>query len=185
MPIDRGSHISALIEEIKHHNPGSILDIGCGFGLMGTVFRAYTDIRLSELDPKRYHPVGWRTKIHGVEIYEKYRNPAWLVYDAVYTQDAIQFLAETPVTYDLIYCGDVIEHFPKDKGEILIKRMLHKGKTVILATPSPAPAQDEILGNIHEKHLSSWDEKDFANQNCQSHVLGSYNGILMVKLWRE
>lgn len=180
MPIDRGSHISALIEEVKHLVPNSILDIGCGFGHMGSIFRAYTDIRLSELDHSRYHK--WQTNIEAIEIFENYRNPQWLVYNMVHIGDAVTILDELE-QYDLIYCGDVIEHLTKEDGHAFLSKMLAHGKHVIIATPSPAPAQDALLGNTHEIHLSSWDESDF--QSYPHRVVGNFGGILLIDLCKE
>lgn len=179
MPINRGSHISAVIEEVKHLNPQSILDVGCGAGLMGSVFRAYTDIRLSELRPERYHT--WETVIHGIEVFEDYRNPLWESYNHVYIGEAIEVLKSSDnSSYDLIYAGDVLEHFTKDKGFSFIDTLLKHGKTILIATPSPAPAQPALLGNAYEEHLSSWDEFDFVQYDFQ--VVGNFNGILLIKL---
>lgn len=180
MPISRGSHISAVIEEVKHLNPQSILDVGCGFGLMGAIFRAYTDIRLSELNPERYSK--WQTRIDGIEVFVGYRNPLWTAYTGIILNDARIALDEC-AEYDLIYAGDIIEHFTKENGHELIRKMLKKGKKVIIATPSPAPKQDPLLGNAHEEHLSSWDETDFVNY--QHEIIGSFGGILVVRLWEN
>lgn len=180
MPIDRGSHISALIEEVKFLKPESILDVGCGFGHMGSIFRAYTDIRLSEIYPERYH--NWKANIEGIEIFEAYRNPQWLVYNMVHVDDAMVVLDELE-QYDLVYCGDMIEHITKEEGHTMIKKMMDHGRHVMIATPSPAPAQDEILGNTHEKHLSSWDESDF--QSYPHRVVGNFGGILLIDLCKE
>lgn len=177
MPINRGSHISAIVDEVKHLNPQSILDVGCGAGMMGAIFRGYTDIRLSELRPERYH--AWETKIDGIEIFESYRNPLWEAYSAVHIGEAIDTIS-TLGQYDLIYCGDIIEHFPKDAGHTLVQKMVDHGKTVLIATPSPAPSQPPLLGNAYEEHLSTWDEFDFVEYNFQ--VVGTFSGILVIRI---
>lgn len=184
MPINRGSHLSALIEEVKHLNPQSILDVGCGFGLNGAIFRAYTDIRWSEVYPERYKD--WQTRIDAIEIFENYRNPLWKVYDRVVVGDAQYHFGmddQLLPQYDLIYCGDMIEHFEKPAAHQLIRKMLDHGKYVIIATPSPTPPQAPVLGNAHEEHLSEWDEKDFMEYNHER--IGNFGGILMMKLWKK
>lgn len=159
MPTNRAIHISAEIEEVKWINPKSILDVGIGFGIMGAVFRMATDIRKSERNPESYHE--WPTVIDGIEIFEWYRNPTWNVYTNVYIGDALEVI-ETLEIYDMIYCGDMIEHLSKADGIRLLDKMLdHSYGWVEIATPSPAPKQEEILGNIYETHLSEWTEKDF------------------------
>lgn len=159
MPTNRGIHIGPIMEEVKYNKPGSILDIGVGFGIMGVMFRAYTDIRKSELNPEIYHL--WPTKIDGIEIFEWYRNPVWQVYSNVYIGDALTEIDKLE-KYDIIYCGDVIEHLTKEAGHKLIEKMLeHCNQWVIIATPSPAPYQKPIFGNPNEEHVSEWKLEDF------------------------
>ena len=51
--------------------PGSdILDIGCGFGKYGMLFREYLDVW-----HERYERQQWRVRLVGIEAYEQYRNP--------------------------------------------------------------------------------------------------------------
>jgi hypothetical protein len=182
MPINRGSHISAVVEEVKHLKPESILDIGVGFGMMGVIFRAYTDIRMSEISPDRYFRHGYQTKIDGIEIFENYRNPIWEAYDFVYIGNAFSAI-DSLQSYSLIYAGDVIEHFEKEQGHEFIKKALRKCDKLIIATPSPAPKQEELLGNKFETHLSSWEASDFVEYGHE--VIGNFDGILVVRLWKK
>lgn len=159
MPSNRGIHVGPIMEEVKWVKPGSILDIGIGFGSMGVLFRQNTDVRLSERNPESYH--SWPTRIDGIEIYEWYRNPVWQVYSNVYIGGALEVL-DTLGKYDFVYCGDMIEHLSKEDGYKLIDKMLeHSNGWVEIATPSPAPKQSPILGNDHEEHISEWTQKDF------------------------
>lgn len=161
MPTNRAIHISPMIEEIKWVNPGSVLDIGIGYGVMGPIFRMATDIRKSERNPESYHD--WPTRIDGIEIFEWYRNPVWQAYTNVYIGDALSIIDTLP-KYDFIYCGDMIEHIPKEDGKLLLDKMLdHANQWVHIATPSPCPPQESILGNDHEKHLSEWTQQQFEN----------------------
>ena len=152
-------HLSAMVEEVKWVKPNSILDVGIGFGVMGTLFRAATDVRKSEASPAVYH--NWTTQIDGIEIFEWYRNPAWNMYTNVYIGSAIEVIDTLP-KYDFIYCGDMIEHLTKDDGYKLIEKMLdHANCWVHIATPSPAGNQKESFGNIYETHLSDWKQQEF------------------------
>lgn len=184
MPINRAIHISALMEEIKFFNPGSILDVGCGFGMMGTLFRAFTDVRKSERNPESYH--AWPTKIDAIEVFEWYKNKTWDVYTNVFVGNALEII-DTLDNYDVIYCGDMIEHLTKERGYELIDKMMAKAnRCVIIATPSPAPVQPAILGNEHEEHLSEWKEEDFANYQCE--LIGNFysgqDNMLVVRLMK-
>lgn len=182
MPTSRPIHIGPVLEEIHWSKPGSILDIGCGFGTMGVMFRAATDVRKSEINPSLYHD--WPTRIDAIEVFEWYRNPVWQVYTNVYVGNALEVL-DTLEKYDTIYCGDVIEHFTKEEGYKLIDKMLeHCNQWIIIATPSPAPVQPALLGNAHEEHLSEWKEEDFKNYNCE--LIGNFysgrDNMLVVRL---
>lgn len=159
MPTNRGVHISAVMEEVKWVNPSSILDVGIGFGMMGAIFRAVTDVRKSERNPESYHT--WPTRIDGIEVFEWYRNPTWALYTNVYIGNALEVIDDLG-KYDMVYCGDMIEHLSKEKGWELIEKMLdHSNGWVQIATPSPAPTQEGILGNDHEAHVSNWEQKEF------------------------
>jgi 2-polyprenyl-3-methyl-5-hydroxy-6-metoxy-1,4-benzoquinol methylase len=159
MPISRANHISPIIEELLWLNPHSILDVGCGFGLFGVLFRAFTDIRRSERHSELYN--NWTTKIDGIEMFEPYRSKAWEFYTNIYVSNALTEIDKLE-KYDFVYCGDVIEHLTKEDGHKLIKKLLeHTNKWVHIATPSPAPKQDPFLGNPNEEHISSWTEEDF------------------------
>lgn len=182
MPTNRIIHIGPVLEEILWSKPNSILDVGCGFGMMGVMFRAATDVRKSELSPEIYH--SWPTRIDAIEIFEWYRNPVWQVYTNVYIGNALEEINDLG-KYDTIYCGDVIEHLSKENGYELIDRMLeHCNQWVIIATPSPAPPQKSILGNPYEEHLSEWKEEDFKKYNYE--LIGNFysgrDNMLVVRI---
>jgi hypothetical protein len=64
--------------------------------------------------------------------------------------------------YDLIFIGDVIEHFTKDRGVELLKTLLsHANKAVVLTTPATEVEQGAAYGNELETHRSLWTEEDF------------------------
>lgn len=171
MPTSRPIHISPILEEIFWVKPNSILDVGCGFGSMGVLFRSATDVRRSEINPELYH--SWPTRIDAIEIFEWYRNPVWQVYTNVYIGNALQVIDEIGFDYDIIYLGDVIEHLSKENGHLLIEKLLKYTKQwLIIATPSPAPPQKEILGNKYEEHLSEWKEEDFKKYNYE--MIGNF-----------
>lgn len=160
MPCSRADNIPIVIEEVIRLNPKSILDVGIGFGMWGVLFRAYTDVRLSEIEPDRYkHPT---VEIHGIECFEGYRNCNYNNYDLIYESDAIAQLGVfVSRYYDLIYLGDIIEHFTKEDGLELLNLCYKVGKNVIVSTPRYFREQTAVLGNEHEKHLSFWEDKDF------------------------
>lgn len=181
MPISRAVHLSPVIEEVKWLKPNTILDVGIGFGLLGVLFRAYTDIRKSELAPELYK--NWQTKIDGIEIFPEYKSPAWDFYNQVYVGNALEELDKLG-KYDFVYCGDMIEHLTKEDGYALLEKMLdHSNNWVHLVTPSPAPKQEAILGNEFERHLSSWEVNDFDRYHAE--FFYNSEGMLGVRIKRR
>ena len=162
MPINRGSHLSAMIDEVLWIKPQSILDVGIGWGLMGAIFRAFTDVRGQKLQKEE-----WTTKMDGIEVFEPYRNRMWDLYDTIYVGNALEEIDKLE-KYDIVYCGDMIEHLSKEDGHKLIDKMLqHVNAWVYICTPMPARPQEGILGNPAEAHLSSWTQEDFKKYNYE------------------
>ena len=149
MPCSRPSALAPMCNRIFEKNPSSILDIGVGFGKIGFLAREYTDVRLG-----RYFD--WKTRIDGIEIYEKYITKLQReIYNNIYIGDAIHILP-TLSHYDMIICSDMLEHLTYDDGVSLLDLIKDKSKFAMIATPVRVLQQGELYGNIHEKHISSW-----------------------------
>ena len=98
MPSSRPDMLSQIILWIREINPKSVLDIGVGFGTMGALVREHTDIRHG-----RYWKKQWKVIIHGIEIYEKYKNPIWdFAYNKVIIGDAYKVIDNVD-NYDLFW----------------------------------------------------------------------------------
>jgi hypothetical protein len=151
-------NISYCIELIRKINPESILDIGAGFGRWGILSREFLEIWEEENYTDK-----WKRKIDAVEIYDKYVKPYHsYFYDNVYIVNALDYVNEMKENYDLIICGDVIEHFGKKDGEILIDTCLKKSRYLMINIPvGDKWEQEESGGNEYEKHRSVWQKSDF------------------------
>jgi len=161
MPSSRPESIPIVISLVRQIIPKSILDIGIGFGKWGLLFREYTDIIASELDPPRYKKENWKIKIEGIEGFPDYITPVHqYIYDNIYLGDILEVLPHLG-EYDLIFIGDVIEHLSKDKGRELIYQALeHTNRYLILTTPRFPIKQEAICNNELERHRSLWTIKD-------------------------
>ena len=162
MPISRPDAIPLLGEIIWSKNPRSILDIGVGFGIWGVLFRAWTDIRMAEIDPERYE--NWRTQIDGIEIHPDYVSKCWEVYDQVMVGNAFDILDASHLMYDHIHLGDVIEHMDKPQGVELLNlclEHLNPGGSLTVVTPNGYRKQGMVLGNKFEQHKCGWDDSAF------------------------
>jgi len=157
MPSSRYCTIPYVMSVIAHVDPQSILDVGIGFGKWGYLFREYTDIVKSSDDPGRYLKQGWRTRIDGIEAFPSYIHDAErYIYDRIHEGDARQVLP-TLGAYDVIFIGDVIEHFTPDDGQALLKDAWARcTKCMMLTTPKFETGQGELNANVLETHRSLW-----------------------------
>jgi hypothetical protein len=162
MPSSRPNTIPTVIHLLRQLKPRSILDVGVGFGKWGHLFREYTDILEAEHDPARYQRKNWRVRIDGIEGHAAYLTPMHrFLYDRIHVGDASRLLPKLP-HYDLIFLGDIIEHFEKAAGMALLADAFAKtAKAVIVSTPKFETAQEDLCGNELERHRSLWGVKDF------------------------
>jgi hypothetical protein len=162
MPSSRPNTIPTVIHLVRQINPKSILDVGVGFGKWGHLFREYTDINEAENDPARYQRRKWRVRIDGIEGYAAYLTPMHrYLYNHLHIGNASALLKKLP-QYDLIFLGDIIEHFEKSAGIRLLGDALKKAnKAVIVTTPRFETGQTDLCGNELERHRSLWSAKDF------------------------
>lgn len=162
MPSSRPSTIPYVISVIRQLQPDSILDVGIGFGKWGYLFREYTDILQSENDPARYPKAGWKTKIDGIEGFPKYLHDGHrFTYDKIHEGNAAMILPKLG-KYDVIFFGDIIEHFTLEDGKKLLRAALeHSNACVMLTTPKFETNQGDLCENPLERHLSLWGEKEF------------------------
>jgi len=162
MPSSRPNTIPIVIHLVRQLKPQSILDVGVGFGKWGHLFREYTDILEAEHNPTRYQRENWRVRIDGIEGHADYLTPMHhMLYNQIYVGDAAVVM-ESLDRYDLIFLGDIIEHFEKTAGQKLLRDALARAnKAVIVTTPKYETAQEALCGNELERHRSLWSESDF------------------------
>ena len=151
-------NISYNIDLVKRLDPKSILDIGIGFGRWGILFREFLEIW-----GERNYTGKWNRQIDGVEGFPGYiKDYHKYFYDNIFIEEALSFMRKLDTNYDLINCGDVIEHFEKRDGIELIELALEKGKNVLINIPIGSNwEQDAINNNEFERHRSQWSISDF------------------------
>jgi hypothetical protein len=142
-----------LIQEV---DPFSILDVGIGFGKWGFLSREFLD-GWAGREPKEM----WQRRIDGVEVFPAYiQEHQRFLYSNIYLGNVLDVLP-TLSAYDLIICGDVVEHFEKEDGLRLLRMCVQKSKHVLVHIPiGDAFGQNAINGNEHERHLSQWNNFD-------------------------
>jgi len=170
---------------VRQLKPESILDVGVGFGKWGHLFREYTDIIMSEENPKRYSRENWLVRIDGIEGFESYITPMHrYLYNEIFIGDMCERIRDVP-TYDVVFLGDVIEHVEQDAGRQLLEQcLLHANKAVIVTTPAKETHQNAKCANELEIHRSLWSEPDFhAFGRCITRIVE--NDILVAALLKD
>ena len=151
-------NISYNIGLVRKLDPHRILDVGVGFGRWGILFREFLEIwDAAQYDGK------WKRVIDGVEIYPGYiKDYHKYFYDKIITGDALEYLKSNQSKYDLVNCGDVIEHMDKNSGEEFIKLAMQKSRYVLINIPIGKHwPQEGTEMNPHEAHRSIWYNNDF------------------------
>lgn len=158
MPLSRPACIPAVINFVWNNNIQSILDLGIGFGGYGALFRQTMDVRWGRVTKE-----SWQATLDGVEISEEYNNPLWEMYNTIHVGDIAMELPAMEKHYQLIFFGDVLEHFPKEIGLKLIERAKDLASFIIVTTPNTFAgneAEAERFHNDHEAHQALIEETD-------------------------
>jgi SAM-dependent methyltransferase len=147
MPSSNPVQIPIIIKIIRDQKPGSVLDIGTGYGKYGFLIREYVD----QFDRK--------VTLEGVEPAPRNLRVLAEVYDKLYMQ---AFLTDWdrqkvfPSRYELGMMIDVLEHFDKAQGFEALHKALFYCKRVLIATPKN-PAEQT---GAWEAHRSKWNKDD-------------------------
>jgi hypothetical protein len=162
MPSSRPNTIPVVLHLVRQLRPRSILDVGVGFGKWGHLFREYTDINEAERDPARYQRDHWQLRLDGIEGHAPYLTEMHrFLYNELHVGDARDILPRLPI-YDVVFLGDIIEHFDKEAGVALLQvARAHAGRAVIVSTPRFETDQGDLCGNELERHRSLWSARDF------------------------
>lgn len=68
-----------------------------------------------------------------------------------------------PQEYDLITALDVLEHFTKDEGVLVLEKLERAGRRVIVVTPNGFVPQ-QVSGEPFQEHRSGWTAEDFSRR---------------------
>lgn len=153
-PYSNTVYVLDLLSGLPTH---SVLDVGAGFGRWGFLCRCHLGGGESLTAVPRQ-----RIRIDAVEIHRPNISPVYpAVYDHTYEGDARSVLPSLG-QYDVIICGDMIEHLEKQEAWALIENMKKRARhAVLLAMPFGDCPQGAIGGNEFETHRSTWGKEDF------------------------
>lgn len=163
------SVISPVMRHVLAHMPFTdVLDIGVGeSGQWGFLLRDKCEGM--QKDRKFRDTSTWQLKIVGIEIMEMYKTVVHqYLYDKILWMDVFDALDDLGCRacdpkFDLVFLTSVIEHFPKKRGLVLLKRIkkfMRNGAMLVITTPNGFTPQQATEGNPNDKHLCGWTEDD-------------------------
>lgn len=157
MPTSNPDKIGKIIRMVMALKPNSILEIGCGFGKWGHLFREYLDI----FGKITWEQKDWNTSIDCIEIFEPYiNNGTRYYYNNIFIGKAEEIIKSVK-NYDIIFMSDVLEHIKKESAIDLLKNIEKRCKKFILNIPL---GDNWLHGsdskNQHEAHISSWTHEE-------------------------
>jgi SAM-dependent methyltransferase len=170
MPTSAWHYISPILDEIARLHARepvrSILDVGCGAGKWGFLARDLLD----HYHHAVYHRADWRTRIDGIEAFERYRTPVHdYVYDEIHWGDAVDVVPSVG-SYDIVIAMEVIEHLDKPQGVALLDALLSRCRRALFLSFPPeydgaghhVLDQKTVHDNAFEEHRSVWSEADLS-----------------------
>jgi hypothetical protein len=121
------------MKNIPHY--AKVLDVGAGSGKYGLMLKQYFGgIDALEI----YHPYIVKFDLHSI-------------YKRIFCADIMEFdISE----YNYLIMGDIIEHLTIENAQELLSYINNSGKKCLVAIPYQMD-QDEVGGNVYEKHLQS------------------------------
>jgi len=143
-------------------NVRSLLDLGCGRGIIGALCRIYRNPR----------------RLVGVDIFDPYLEfcRKYSFYDEVIKWDLnILPLPFKDGEFDVVTAIEVIEHLPKKSGEKLLTEMERIAcKRVIVSTPNVFFQQKNYDKNEYQIHKSLWTWRDFVSRGYKTYGVGKF-----------
>jgi SAM-dependent methyltransferase len=138
------AHILEAIPTDAH----SLLDAGCGGGVIGALCRIYRSME-RQVGVDAYPPA--------LELCRRHH-----FYDELMELDLTSSrLPFADGSFDVVTCVEVIEHLERGAGLRLLDELERVGRHVIVSTPNGFLEQDDLEGNPLQRHRSEWSVADF------------------------
>ncbi len=154
--------ISFFTPDIKKK---TVLDVGCGRGLNGSIIRAtrdWTGTNLIGMDINK----GCLDFCRHFNIYDKL------------VEATLPKLPFKDKSIDFLLCTEVIEHLKKKEGLILLKEIdrVCKGRAIV---STPNLFFDTLEANKEDEHKSIWTAEDFRKNGYKAYGLGLRTPLLL------
>lgn len=140
----------------------SLLDVGCGRGIIGALCRIYRGL----------------DRLVGVDGFQPYLEFSQKT--GFYDDTILRDLNDMPLPFgtqefEVVTCIEVIEHLEWSAGQKLLDELERIGSHVIVTTPNIRFQQEEYDGNIFQRHLSGWNPSHFKARGYRVYGAGNLN----------
>ena len=139
----------------------SLLDVGCGTGIIGALCRVYRDVdRLVGIDA------------HGPSLALCRRHAFYdLCVEASLDAGPLPFANRE---FAVATAVEVIEHLTKSAGLALLAELERVADLVIVTTPCGFMPQGELMSNPLQRHQSGWTPADFTRRGYTVRGVGGF-----------
>ena len=152
MPHSSDIFIFEVEKYIKEIQPSHVLDIGAGAGKYGNlVKRLFPETYIEAVEPDESY-------IHRFNLSSIYTTIQQMT-----AREYVQKMWGSIQTYDLIICGDVIEHMFKSEGKDILEFFCYRSKHILVLYPDHYIQYNFEDSHPLENHVSIWHEGDFSN----------------------
>jgi SAM-dependent methyltransferase len=142
----------------------SLLDVGCGPGIIGALCRIYRDMdRQVGMD-------GWAPALAVCRRHDFYDE----CLDARLDGAPLPF---RDGEFDVATCIEVIEHLPKADGLALLDELERVARCVVVSTPNGFLDQDDLESNPLQRHRSGWRVSEFRRRG---YTIRGVGGMLVL-----
>ena len=141
-------------------NVKSVLDVGCGRGILGCLLRVYRDVDF----------------VVGIDIFRPYLDFARThsAYDALIHMDLSRTgLPFSDREFDMVFCLEVMEHLERERGLSLLDELERVGSRIVVTTPGVFFSQAQFDSNPNQAHMSYYDVRDFERRGYRVFGVGS------------
>lgn len=191
MPSSDPCNIPHILNICMRIKPKSILDVGVGCGKYALLFREYLD---GHRQGAAFHDrQTWKMKLFGVEVFAPYITPVHqYLYDKILVGNYWNMVGTGEIPEcDIVFLGDVLEHFPQDEGEVLLektfKSQLRTWGSIIISTPDFESdwRLKPPFNNQHEVHRCRWLSGDFKKLQFGKVIVRETGKLLTVEIQKQ
>jgi ubiquinone/menaquinone biosynthesis C-methylase UbiE len=154
-------HILPRVLSLIPPETKSLLDLGCGRGIIGAICRVYRNLE----------------RCVGVDIFDEYLRRARHIYDEIIKYDLRKFpLPFKNKEFEIVTCVEVVEHLQKSDALNLIKECERIAKKRVIITTPATPSifhKHYYDGNPFQEHLSFISPKEFKKMGYKVYACGT------------